>query len=45
MYSSLQEHSIRPERAEALKFQAIYKAFALSGRLADCYYTQGVTLG
>ena len=23
----------------------IYKAFALSGRLADCYYTQGDALG
>ena len=37
--------AMRPVRAKALKFQAIYKAFALSGRLADCYYTQGVTLG
>ena len=23
----------------------IYKAFALTGRIADCYYTQGVALG
>ena len=22
-----------------------YKAFALTGRLADCHYTQGVALG
>ena len=35
----------RPGRAEALKYRAIYKAFALTGRLADCYYTQGVALG
>ena len=28
-----------------LKIQAIYKAFALTGRLADCYYTQGDALG
>ena len=31
----------RPVRAKALKYRAIYKAFALTGRLADCYYTQG----
>ncbi len=31
----------RPERAKALTL----KAFALSGRLVDCYYTQGVALG
>ena len=30
-------------RAKALKLQD--KAFALTGRLADCYYTQGVALG
>ena len=35
----------RPERAEALKYQAINKAFALTGRLADCHYTQGDALG
>ena len=34
----------RPERAEALKYQAINKAFALTGRLAVCYYTQGDAL-
>ena len=27
------------------KNQAIYKAFALTGRLVDCYYTQGDALG
>ena len=35
----------RPVRAKALKLQAIHKAFALTGRLADCYYTQGDALG
>ncbi len=37
--------STRPVRAKALKNRAIYKAFALTGRLADCFYTQGVALG
>ena len=35
----------RPVRAKALKLQAISKAFALTGRLVDCQYTQGVALG
>ena len=35
----------RPVRAKGFKYLAIYKAFALTGRLADCYYTQGDTLG
>ena len=35
----------RPVRAKALKLLTIYKAFALTGRLADCHYTQGVALG
>ena len=35
----------RPVRAKAFKYQAIYKAFALTGRLADCHYTQGDALG
>ena len=35
----------RPVRAKALKLVAIYKAFALTGRLADCHYTQGDALG
>ena len=35
----------RPVRAKALKLQAIHKAFALTGRLVDCHYTQGVALG
>ena len=32
-------------RAKALKFQAKHKAFALTGRLADCHHTQGDALG
>ena len=35
----------RPVRAKALKLQAIYKAVALTGRIADCHYTQGDALG
>ena len=35
----------RPVRAKALKYLAVYKAFALTGRLTDCYYTQGDALG
>ena len=35
----------RPVRAKALKLQAKYKAFALTGRLADCHYTQDAALG
>ena len=41
----LRTQTCRPVRAKALKIQAIYKAFALTGRLADCYYTQGDALG
>ena len=32
-------------RAKALKLQAKHKAFALTGRLADCHHTKGVALG
>ena len=35
----------RPVRAKALKLLAIYKAVALTGRIADCPYTQGDALG
>ena len=35
----------RPVRAKALKIKAIHKAFSLTGRLADCLYTQGDALG
>ena len=37
--------STRPVRAEALKLHGKHKAFALTGRLADCCYTQGDALG
>ena len=33
-------HPIRPVRAKALYIAQYFKAFALSGRLADCNYTQ-----
>ena len=35
----------RPVRAKALKLLAIYKAVALTGRIAHCLYTQGDALG
>ena len=35
----------RPVRAKALKLQTRHKAFALTGRLVDCHYTQGDALG
>mgnify|MGYP004616326993 CR=1 FL=1 len=35
----------RPVRAKALKLLAIFKAFALTGRIADCHCTQGAALG
>ena len=35
----------RSVRAKAFKYQAIYKAFALTGRIVDCHYTQGDALG
>ena len=41
----LRAFAYRPVRAKALKLLAIYKAFALTGRLADCLYTQGAALG
>ena len=41
----LRAQTCRSVRAKALKLQAIHKAFALAGRLADCYYTQGDALG
>ena len=37
--------AFRPVRAKALKLLTIYKAFALTGRLSDCHYTQGAALG
>ena len=41
----LRAQTCRPVRAKAFKFQAIYKAFALTGRLVGCHYTQGDALG
>ena len=35
----------RPVRAKALKLLAIFKAVALTGRIAHCLYTQGDALG
>ena len=34
-----------PVRAKALYIATSFKAFALTGRLANCYYTQGAALG
>jgi len=33
------------ERAKALFIARYFKAFALSGRIVDCHYTQGDALG
>ena len=41
----LRTQTCRPVRAKALKLQANHKAFALTGRLADCHHTQGDALG
>ena len=35
----------RPVRAKALNIARSFKAFALTGRIADCHYTQGAALG
>ena len=35
----------RPVRAKALYIAGYIKAFALTGRLVDCHYTQGDALG
>ena len=35
----------RPVRAKALKLLAIFKAVALTGRIAHSHYTQGAALG
>ena len=37
----LRTQTCRPVRAKALKLQTISKAFALTGRLADCHYYPG----
>ena len=36
---------LSPCKGKSFKYRAINKAFALTGRLADCYYTQGAALG
>ena len=41
----LRTQTCRPVRAKALKLKAKHKAFALTGRLADCRHTQGDALG
>ena len=41
----LRMQTCRPVRAKAFTYQAINKAFAITGRLADCNYTQGDALG
>ena len=41
----LRSQTCRPVRAKALKLQTKHKAFALTGRLTDCHYTQGDALG
>ena len=37
--------NLSPCKGKSFKTQAIFKAFALTGRLADCLYTQGAALG
>ena len=37
--------NLSPCKGKSFQYQAINKAFALTGRLADCYYTQGAALG
>ena len=37
--------NLSPCKGKSFKIQTIYKAFALTGRIADCYYTQGDALG
>ena len=34
-----------PCKGKSFKYQVIYKAFAPTGRLVDCFYTQGDALG
>ena len=36
---------LSPCKGKSFQVPGIYKAFALTGRLADCYYTQGDALG
>ena len=38
-------HTLSPCKGKSFKEPGNNKAFALTGRLADCYYTQGDALG
>ena len=37
--------TLSPCKGKSFKIPGIYKAFALTGRLTDCHYTQGDALG
>jgi hypothetical protein len=39
------DSTLSPCKGKSFKEPEIYKAFALTGRLVDCYYTQGDALG
>ena len=41
----IMDANLSPCKGKSFKYRAINKAFALTGRLADCYYTQGDALG
>ena len=41
----IMDANLSPFKGKSFKYRAINKAFALTGRLADCYYTQGDALG
>ena len=41
----IMDANLSPCKGKSFKYRAINKAFALTGRLADCYYTQGAALG
>ena len=37
--------NLSPCKGKSFKIPGKYKAFALTGRIANCFYTQGVALG
>ena len=37
--------NLSPCKGKSFQIMEIYKAFALTGRLAECHYTQGDALG
>ena len=41
----LRSQTWRPCKGKSFKTQAIFKAFALTGRLPNSHYTQGAALG